>query len=92
MELVLGKKFFRQILKRLEDFYKDTAGLHMCYEDFRGLCREAWEKIFLSSRSQILKERKVSFSICNGRNTEMYSEGNTETKPFQKSFFVFVSI
>ena len=73
---------FQQTLKDVEHIYRDIAGFDMSYEEFKNLCREAWNEKFNYLLINRLKDKdKGRYSIRNESNKE-YKEIIPQTKPF----------
>ena len=73
---------FQQTLKDVEHIYRDIAGFDMSYEEFKGLCREAWKEKFNYLVINRLEDRNSSkYCVCNESN-EQYKVFHPQTDPF----------
>ena len=73
---------FQQTLKDVEHINRDIAGFDMSYDEFRRLCREAWNKKDSYLLLNRLEDKHGSrYRICNESNPN-YKIFNPETDPF----------
>ena len=60
---------FQQTLKDVEHIHRDTSGFDMSYEEFKSLCREAWNEKFNYLLINRLEDKNGSrYRICNESN------------------------
>ena len=60
---------FQQTLKDVEHIHRDIAGFDMSYEEFKSLCREAWNEKFNYLLINRLEDKNGSrYRICNESN------------------------
>ena len=74
--------FFKQTLRDIILLFHDIAGLYMNLEEWKQLCRKAWENDYdYLQRDRFAKnaEGRYTVRICNKNN---YIECTPETKPF----------
>ena len=72
---------FQQTLKDVEHIHRDIAGFDMSYEEFKSLCREAWNKKFNYLLLNRLEDKNGSrYKICNETNPN-YKIFNPQTDP-----------
>ena len=72
---------FQQTLKAVEHIHRDIAGFDMSYEEFKSLCREAWNEKFNYLLINRLEDKNGSrYRICNESNPK-YKIFNPQTDP-----------
>ena len=74
---------FNQTLKDIEHIHRDVAGYVMNYDEFKELCRKAWEEDYnylCIDRSK--KRDQGKYFICN-ESKKTYIEATPQTKPFE---------
>ena len=72
---------FQQTLKDIEHIHRDIASSDMSYEEFKSLCREAWNEKFNCLLINRLKDKNGSrYRICNESNPN-YKIFNPQTDP-----------
>ena len=73
---------FQQTLKDVENIYRDIEGFDMSYNEFKALCREAWNRklSYLMINRHIDKD-KGRYSILNESN-EQFKVFIPQTRPF----------
>ena len=72
---------FQQTLKDVEIIYRDI-GFDMSYDEFKSLCREAWEEKYNYLIINRLEDKnECKYKLCNGSNPE-YKIFNPQTDPF----------
>ena len=72
---------FQQTLKDVEHIHRDIAGFDMSYEEFRSLCREAWNEKFNYLIINRLEDKNGSrYRICTESNPN-YKIFNPQTDP-----------
>ena len=72
---------FQQTLKDVEHIHRDISGFDMSYEEFKSLCREAWNEKFNYLLINRLEDKKRSrCRICNESNPN-YKIFNPQTDP-----------
>ena len=72
---------FQQTLKDAEHIHRDIAGFDMPYEEFKGLCRGAWNENFNYLLKNRLEDKNGSrYRICNESNPN-YKIFNPQTDP-----------
>ena len=72
---------FQQTLKDVEHIHRDIAGFDMSYEEFKSLCREAWNEKFNYLSINRLEDKNGSrYRICNESNPN-YKIFNPQTDP-----------
>ena len=72
---------FQQTLKDVEHIHRDISGFDMSYEEFKSLCREAWNEKFNYLLINRLKDKNGSrYRICNESNPN-YKIFNPQTDP-----------
>ena len=60
---------FQQTLKDVEHIHRDISGFDMSYEEFKSLCREAWNEKFNCLLINRLEDKNGSrYRICNESN------------------------
>ena len=70
---------FSQILKDITMIYIDTSGLHMCFSEWRNLCREAWQKRYNFIQFDENKDLDDIDSIKNVSGLEVAAVPETTT-------------
>ena len=72
---------FQQTLKDVEHIHRDISGFDMSYEEFKSLCREAWNENFNYLLINRLEDKNGSrYRICNESNPN-YKIFNPQTDP-----------
>ena len=72
---------FQQTLKDVEHIHRDISGFDMSYEEFKSLCREAWNEKFNYLLINRLEDKNGSrYRICNESNPN-YKIFNPQTDP-----------
>ena len=72
---------FQQTLKDVEHIHRDITGFDMSYEEFKSLCREAWNEKFNYLLINRLEDKNGSrYRICNESNPN-YKIFNPQTDP-----------
>ena len=72
---------FQQTLKDVEHINRDISGFDMSYEEFKSLCREAWNEKFNYLLINRLEDKNGSrYRICNESNPN-YKIFNPQTDP-----------
>ena len=72
---------FQQTLKDVEHIHRDISGFDMSYEEFKSLCREAWNEKFNYLLIIRLEDKNGSrYRICNESNPN-YKIFNPQTDP-----------
>ena len=72
---------FQQTLKDVEHIHRDISGFDMSYEEFKSLCREAWnEKFNYLLINRLEDENGSRYRICNESNPN-YKIFNPQTDP-----------
>ena len=72
---------FQQTLKDVEHIHRDISGFNMSYEEFKSLCREAWNEKFNYLLINRLEDKIGSrYRICNESNPN-YKIFNPQTDP-----------
>ena len=72
---------FQQTLKDVEHIHRDISGFDMPYEEFKSLCREAWnEKFNYLLINRLEDENGSRYRICNDSNPN-YKIFNPQTDP-----------
>ena len=72
---------FQQTLKDVEHIHRDISGFDMSYEEFKSLCREAWNEKFNYLLINRLEDKNGSRNrICNESNPN-YKIFNPQTDP-----------
>ena len=72
---------FQQTLKDVEHIHRDISGFDMSYEEFKSLCREAWNEKFNYLLTNRLEDKNGSrYRICNESNPN-YKIFNPQTDP-----------
>ena len=72
---------FQQTLKDVEHIHRDISGFDMSYEEFKSLCREAWNEKFNNLLINRLEDKNGSrYRICNESNPN-YKIFNPQTDP-----------
>ena len=72
---------FQQTLKDVEHIHRDIAGFDMSYEEFKKLCREAWNEKFNDLLINTLEDNNGSrYRICIESNPN-YKILNPQTDP-----------
>ena len=72
---------FQQTLKDVEHIHRDISGFDMSYEEFKSLCREAWNGKFNYLLINRLEDKNGSrYRICNDSNPN-YKIFNPQTDP-----------
>ena len=72
---------FQQTLKDVEHIHRDISGFDMSYEEFKSLCREAWNEKFNYLLINRLEDKNGSrYRICNESNPN-YKMFNPQTDP-----------
>ena len=72
---------FQQTPKDVEHIHRDISGFDMSYEEFKSLCREAWNEKFNYLLINRLEDKNVSrYRICNDSNPN-YKIFNPQTDP-----------
>ena len=72
---------FQQTLKDVEHIHRDISGFDMSYEEFKILCREAWNEKFNYLLLNRLEDKNGSrYRICNESNPN-YKIFNPQTDP-----------
>ena len=72
---------FQQTLKDVEHIHRDISGFDMSYEEFKSLCREAWNEKFNYLLINRLEDKNGSrYRICNESNPN-YKILNPQTDP-----------
>ena len=72
---------FQQTLKDVEHIHRDISGFDMSYEEFKSLCREAWNEKFNYLLINNLEDKNwSSYRICNESNPN-YKIFNPQTDP-----------
>ena len=72
---------FQQALKDVEHIHRDISGFDMSYEEFKSLCREAWNEKFNYLLINRLEDKNGSrYRICNESNPN-YKIFNPQTDP-----------
>ena len=72
---------FQQTLKDVEHIHRDIAGFDMSYEEFKSLCREAWNEKFNYLLINRLEDKNMSrYRICDESNPK-YKIFNPQTDP-----------
>ena len=75
---------FQQTLKDVEHIHRDIAGFDMSLEDFKSLCREAWNEKFKYLLINRMEDKNGSrYRICNESNPN-YKIFNPQTDPLSK--------
>ena len=72
---------FQQTLKDVEHIYRDIAGFDMSYDEFKGLCREAWKKYNYLLLNRLEDKNGSRYKICIESNPE-YKIFNPRTETF----------
>ena len=73
---------FNQTLKDIEHINRDVAGYDMNYDDFKDLCRKAWEEDYNYLYIDRSKKRdQGKYCTCN-ESKKTYIEATPQTKPF----------
>ena len=71
----------QQTLKDVEHIHRDISGFDMSYEEFKSLCREAWNEKFNYILINRLEDKNGSrYRICNESNPN-YKIFNPQTDP-----------
>ena len=60
---------FKQTAKTVQNLYNDIAGFDMDYNEFKNLCREAWNKKYSYLKINRLDEDE-KYTICNESDKE----------------------
>ena len=72
---------FQQTLKDVEHIHRDIAGFDMSYEEFKSLCRKAWDEKFNYLEIIRLEDKNGSrYRVCNDSNPN-YKIFNPQTDP-----------
>ena len=72
---------FQETLKDVEHIHRDISGFDMSYEEFKSLCREAWNEKFNYLLINRLEDKNGSrYRICNESNPN-YKIFNPQTDP-----------
>ena len=72
---------FQQTLKDVEHIHRDISGFDMSYEEFKSLCREAWNEKFNYLLINRVEDKNGSrYRICNESNPN-YKIFNPQTDP-----------
>ena len=72
---------FQKTLKDVEHIHRDISGFDMSYEEFKNLCREAWNEKFNYLLINRLEDKNGSrYRICNESNPN-YKIFNPQTDP-----------
>ena len=72
---------FQKTLKDVEHIYMDISDFDMSYEEFKSLCREAWNEKFNYLLINRLEDKNGSrYRICNESNPN-YKIFNPQTDP-----------
>ena len=72
---------FQQTLKDVEHIHRDISGFDMSYEEFKSLCREAWNEKYNYLLINRLEDKNGSrYRICNESNPN-YKIFNPQTDP-----------
>ena len=72
---------FQQTLKDVEHIHRDISGFDMSYEEFKSLCREAWNEKFNHLLINRLEDKNGSrYRICN-ESSPNYKIFNPQTDP-----------
>ena len=72
---------FQQTLKYVEHIHRDISSFDMSYEEFKSLCREAWNEKFNYLLINRLEDKNGStYRICNESNPN-YKTFNPQTDP-----------
>ena len=73
---------FNQTLKDIEHIYRDVAGYHMDYNEFKDLCRKSWEEDYNYLYIDRSKKRdQGEYCICNESKKNIY-RSNTSDETF----------
>ena len=71
-----------QKLKDIGNIYRDFAGYDMSYDEFKQLCRKAWEDDYIYRCVDRSKKRHHGRYCTYKKNKKTYLECTPETKPF----------
>ena len=72
---------FQQTLNDVEHIHRDIAGFDMSYEEFKSLCRGAWnEKLKYLLKNRLEDKNGSRYRICNESNPN-YKIFNSQTDP-----------
>ena len=71
---------FKQTAKTVQNLYNDIAGFDMDYNEFKDLCREAWNKKYSYLKIDRLNDDE-KYTICNESEKE-YKIFKPKTQPF----------
>ena len=72
---------FNQILKDIENIYRDVGGYDMSYDEFEQLCRKSWEDFQYLCIYRYKRRDRGRYCICN-ESENTFEECTTERKHF----------
>ena len=81
---------FQQTLKDVEHIYRDIAGFDMSYDEFKGLCREAWKEKYNYLKINRLEDKTKRYCICN-ESSYKYKIFTPQTDPFRENSEKFLN-